>query len=82
MGKHYVTITSKNQITIPTSYVKELRLDRNRILNAELKEGKIILNPAPTFEDVMKKFWSKHNAKQAVTDEEIKTAARTIRISF
>ena len=72
-----VTITSKNQITLPHEYVTSLELSQNRVLQAELRNGKIVLSPQPALGDKMKQFWSKHNVKVALTDEELKQAVRS-----
>ena len=73
-----VTITSKNQITLPSEYVKLLQLTQNRVLRADLDDGKIILTPQPALGDVMQQFWGKHSAKEALTEAEITQVARTI----
>lgn len=73
-----VTITSKNQITIPSEYVKLLQLTQSRVLRADLDDGKIVLTPQPALGDVMQQFWGKHSAKQALTEAEITQAVRTI----
>lgn len=78
MSTRNVTITSKNQITLPSEYVKTLHLAQNRVMQAELLEGKIVLSPQPALSGVMKPFWGKHNAKRTLTDSEIKQAVRTI----
>jgi bifunctional DNA-binding transcriptional regulator/antitoxin component of YhaV-PrlF toxin-antitoxin module len=77
MSIRNVTITSKNQITLPTEYIKALHLSRSRVLEAEVQGGRIILSPQPVLSETMKQFWGKHNASQALTDDEIKQAVRT-----
>ncbi len=67
-----ITITSKNQITLPAEYVRNMRLARNRVLQAELKGRVIVLTPQPALGDIMRQFWGKHHAKRSLTDEEIK----------
>jgi bifunctional DNA-binding transcriptional regulator/antitoxin component of YhaV-PrlF toxin-antitoxin module len=71
-----VTITSKNQITLPSEYVRMLQLTQSRILQAELREGKIVLSPQPSLSKSMQQFWGKHSASKALTDKEIKQAIR------
>lgn len=73
-----VTITSKNQITLPSEYVKLLQLTQSRVLQAELADGKIVLTPQPALGDVMQQFWGKHSAKVAITAAEITQAAHII----
>lgn len=77
MTTRNVTITSKNQITLPSEYVKNLHLAKSRVLRAELQEGKIVLTPQPSLSSVMKQFWGKHSVKKALTEKEIKQAVRT-----
>jgi hypothetical protein len=77
MSTRNITITSKNQITLPIEYVRSMHLTRNRVLQVELRGGAIILTPQPTLNDTMRQFWSKHNAKRPLSDEEIKQAVRT-----
>ncbi len=76
MSTQNITITSKNQITLPSEYVKALRLTKSRIMEAEIKDGKIVLSPQPALGAVMKKFWGKHHAQHAVSDGELKRAIR------
>lgn len=76
MNTRNVTITSKNQITLPTEYVKTLHLSRSRVLEAEMQGGRIILTPQPAISDTMKKFWGKHSVKRPLADDEIKQAIR------
>ena len=76
MNIRNVTITSKNQITLPSDYVKNLHLTQNRVLRAELQKGKIVLTPQPALSDIMRHFWGKHSAKQPLNDAAIKQAVR------
>lgn len=72
-----VTITSKNQITLPSEYVNALQLAQNRVLQADLCDGKIILSPQPNLSEAMQQFWSKHSAQQPLTETELKQAIRS-----
>ncbi|MEO7364519.1 MAG: AbrB/MazE/SpoVT family DNA-binding domain-containing protein [Candidatus Saccharimonadales bacterium] len=72
-----VTITSKNQITLPSEYVNLLQLAQNRVLLAELRGGKIILSPQPDLAEAMQQFWGKHSAKRPLTESELKLAVRS-----
>lgn len=76
MSAKNITITSKNQITLPAEYVRDLQLTRNRVLHVELRGRAIVLTPQPALADTMRQFWGKHKAKQPLTDEEIKQAVR------
>jgi bifunctional DNA-binding transcriptional regulator/antitoxin component of YhaV-PrlF toxin-antitoxin module len=72
-----VTVTSKNQITLPSEYVKNLKLTQSRVLSAELQEGRIVLTPQPSLDTVMKQFWGKHKATKPLTDSGLKQAIRS-----
>ena len=72
-----VTITSKNQITLPSEYVKALQLAQNRVLRADLRDGKIILSPQPDLGEAMQQFWGKHSAQRPLTEAELKQAVRS-----
>ena len=78
MNTRNMTLTSKNQITIPAGYVKALRLGQNRVLRAELRDETVVLTPHPILSDEMQKFWGKHSAKRLFTDAEIKQAVRSV----
>lgn len=71
-----VTITSKNQITLPSDYVRKLQLTRSRVLQAKLQGNSIVLSLEPSLSEAMQQFWGKHSAKRALTDKELKQAAR------
>ena len=77
MSTRNVTITSKNQITLPSEYVKALHLSQSRVLRAEVLDGRIMLSPQPDLGDAMKQFWGKHSAKHPLTNNELKGAIRT-----
>lgn len=73
-----ITLTSKNQITIPVGYAKALRLGKSRVLRAELRGETIVLTSHPILSEDMQRFWGKHHATRSHTDVEIKQAVRTI----
>ena len=76
MNAKNITITSKNQVTLPAEYVRDLQLARNRVLQVELRGKTIVLTPQPTLIDTMRQFWGKHHATHSLTDEEIKQAVQ------
>ena len=76
MKTYEVTITSKNQITIPAEVVKSLKLSRNRVLELTIKDNKISLTPEKEIIDLVKPFWTKHKAKKPLTDEQLRQATR------
>jgi bifunctional DNA-binding transcriptional regulator/antitoxin component of YhaV-PrlF toxin-antitoxin module len=72
-----VTITSKNQITLPSEYVNALQLSQNRVLRADLHDGKIILSPQADLGEAMRQFWDKHSVKRPLTEAELQLAVRS-----
>ena len=76
MDTRNVTITSKNQITLPSSFVKDLKLDKSRVLKAEIREGSIILVPQSPLVNEMQKYWGKHKSKKVLSDKDLKQAIR------
>lgn len=77
MSNKNLTVTSKNQITLPVEYVRKMHLARNRVLRAELRGGAIVLTPQPVLGDTMRQFWGRHKVKQPLSDSELKLAVRS-----
>ena len=77
MTTRNITVTSKNQVTLPAEYVRRVGLNRNRVMRAELRGDTILLTPQATLGDSMRQFWGKHQAEQPLTDEELKKAIRS-----
>ena len=59
MNTYTVTITSKNQITLPAKLVRQLDLHKNRRLEISQRGQNLTLKPEPTFEERMKPIWDK-----------------------
>ena len=57
MTSKIVTVTSKNQITLPADIVRKYKLSKNRQLRISDKEGKLELKPLPTLEERMRPHW-------------------------
>ncbi len=76
MNTKNVTVTSKNQITLPSDYVKTLQLTQSRVLRANLQKGKIVLTPQPSLGNAMKPYWGRHSVRRPLTEDEIKKAVR------
>ena len=70
------TITSKNQITLPAKIVRQMNLQKNRILTLDCKNDKIIMTPKPSLEAAMKKYWTKHKATKPISDEDLRDFTR------
>lgn len=75
-----ITITSKNQITLPAEYVRNLKLEKSRRLTVRRRGDEIILKPEATLEERMKPIWdevAKHRrGKRSLNDRELKQAIR------
>ena len=71
-----ITITSKNQITLPISFVRQMKLHKNRVMIATIHGDSLRLTPRSDVETTMGKYWAKHSAKSTVSDEELKAAIR------
>ncbi len=80
MKEVIVTITSKNQITLPAQYVRKLKLTRNRTLKVTEKRGVLELKPQPSLEEVMAPIWKEMKkqlkGKKPLTDEGLNQAIR------
>ncbi len=78
MTSKIVTLTSKNQITLPIEFVRKFNLGRNRTLQATEKNGTLELKPSQSVEEIMAPIWeaaAKH-MKRPATDDELSRAAR------
>jgi len=72
-----VTITSKNQITLPAELVRNLKLTKRRRLTIRQRGGELILTPEPELEERLKVIWRQLPPFQGTrTDEELKKTAR------
>ena len=80
MTSRIVTITSKNQITLPAELVRRLQLTRNRRLSIVEKKGTLELKPEPSIEQTMAPIWKEvrkqRSGKRKITDEMISNEAR------
>lgn len=73
-----VTLTSKNQITIPAKLVRELKWDKKRRLEVQRKGDALILTTELSAQERLEAHWIKVKPyiKRALTDEEIRQARR------
>lgn len=78
MKSKNVTITSKNQITLPIAMVRKLNVGPNRQLTIHRRGDELILKPAPTLDEIMTPIWKQTAAytKRPFSDDELKQAAR------
>jgi bifunctional DNA-binding transcriptional regulator/antitoxin component of YhaV-PrlF toxin-antitoxin module len=77
MNTKEITVTSKNQVTIPAEYVRKLGLAKNRVLKASIKGDTIFLTAEPALSTQMQKYWDKHRAAKPLDDAALKRAIRT-----
>jgi bifunctional DNA-binding transcriptional regulator/antitoxin component of YhaV-PrlF toxin-antitoxin module len=72
-----VTITSKNQITIPAYLVREMQLSTHRRLSIRKQGNELILKPEPALQDQLQKIWKQlPTFKGTISDEELKRTTR------
>lgn len=77
------TITSKNQLTIPSAFVRDMHLNRNRQVQVRRRGNDLILTPVPSLRDTLQSVW-RESAKYvsgAQSDDQIKASARQIAAS-
>lgn len=73
-----ITITSKNQITIPADFVRHLKLHRDRTISATLRNGSIVITPSGDLSNDMQEFWSKRKAGVCLSDKELNEATKRV----
>lgn len=72
-----LTITSKNQITLPANYVRLVGLGKHRRMNVQIRGEEIILKPEKSLESRAKDAWSKlPNFIGTSSDLELRAAIR------
>lgn len=71
-----ITVTSKNQVTLPAKVVKKLDLGPGRKLLMRERGSQIILEPQGDLLTRMQKHWPKVKVKRPLSDEELKQAIR------
>lgn len=78
MTSKSVTITSKNQITLPAEFVRNLNLTKSRKLSLQRRGNTLILKPqiADDILGRMQKHWKHQAAKRPLSDKELKQAIR------
>ena len=77
-GKN-ITITSKNQITIPAEYVRSLKLAKHRQLSIRRRGDELVLKPEPTLEEDLQELWATLPPfKGTRSDKELKHAIREV----
>ena len=57
MKRRNVTVTSKNQITLPADLVRKYKLDENRVLEVRERNGVLELRPTLSLEERMQETW-------------------------
>lgn len=72
-----ITITSKNQITIPADIVRDMKLNTHRRLSIRKRGDELILRPEPALEDKLGKIWEQLPAfPGTATDEILKSTTK------
>ena len=71
-----ITVTSKNQITIPSAFAEELMISKGMVLTANIQGNKIILTQPSRLSTSMKQFWGKRTKNVHLNDDELKNAIK------
>jgi virulence-associated protein VagC len=74
------TITSKNQLTIPAVFVRNMHLNRNKQVRVKQRGNNLILTPIPSLQESLQPVWrqASEHVTGALTDEELKASLRQI----
>lgn len=73
MTTRNVTITSKNQITIPADFVREMQLKNHRRLSIRRRGDELILVAEPELKDKLQNVWDQLPSFQGTSnDDELK----------
>jgi len=73
MTTRNVTITSKNQITIPADFVREMQLKNRRRLSIRRRGDELILVAEPELKDKLQNVWDQLPSFQGTSnDDELK----------
>ena len=73
-----ITISSKNQLTIPKSFIELLALGEGRTLAITIQNGSLVLTPQPSLNETMRQFWGKNQSTQSFSDDELRQATRDV----
>lgn len=76
MAYKEITVTSKNQITIPSAFAEELKISKGMVLTANIQGNKIILTQPSKLSTRMKQFWGKRTKNVHLNDDELKSAIK------
>ena len=77
MTTKYITITSKNQITIPADLVRDMQLNTHRRLSIRKRGDELILKAEPALEDKLGKIWGQlPSFPGTVTDEKLESTTK------
>ncbi len=75
-----VTVSRKNQITLPAEYVRSLNLDESRQMRIYLKGKELVVKPEPSLKEQLAPIHAKvarqMKGKKPLTDEELKEFIR------
>lgn len=72
-----ITVTSKNQVTLPADFVRTMGISKSRVLTAELRNNSIVLTVQPKVSTSMMGFWNKHHSTKTHSDAQLKQAIRS-----
>lgn len=74
------TITSKNQITIPIQYVRQMNLHKHRQLQISQRGNNLVLTPLPSLDEALRPVWQKTAPliSRPLSDDELRDSLRDI----
>ncbi len=78
MNIYTLTVTSKNQVTLPADVVRQLSIARNRKMELRVEGDSLRLTPRRSLQEAMKKYKDRHHAKAALASEDIQKATAAI----
>lgn len=77
MSRKIVTLTSKNQITLPVEFVRKLNLAKKRRLLIREDGNQLVLTPEPELSEQLEKIWENLPPFQgSKTDRELTITTR------
>lgn len=70
MNTYTVTVTSKNQITLPAELVRRMKLSKKKQLVIKEHIGKLEVSVKPSLQETLSKYHRDHYAQAALRPED------------
>jgi len=78
MTTKILTVTSKNQVTLPADIVRQFAIARNRQFELKVEGNSLRLTPKPSLEATMQKYAQRHSAKKPLAAEDMQPVTASI----